>query len=291
MPDRMEELPGTSRSKIMVTPRQALAEAATYVESRIAGPPQVGVVLGSGLMHLATLLEASTKLSYAAIPHFPISHVKGHQGALYVGKLGTQSVACLAGRVHGYEGCAPERVVFGARLLAQLGCRVVLLTNAAGAVTRDFPQGTLMLITDHLNLTGSNPLIGWDEGCPQFVDMTDAYDHRLRRLAMKCAAQVSVELREGVYAGLSGPSYETPAEVRMLAQLGASAVGMSTVHETIALRDLGVRVLGLSCITNAAAGIEGCVLDHEHVQAIANSLGNKLESLFDCLVRRISEDT
>jgi purine-nucleoside phosphorylase len=275
----------------MTTPRQALAEAASYVRSRITGSPQVGIVLGSGLMHLTTVLEASTKLSYAAIPHFPLSHVKGHQGALHVGRLGAQSVACLAGRVHGYEGYAPERVVFGVRMLAQLGCSVVLLTNAAGAVTRDFPQGSLMLISDHLNLTGSSPLIGWNEGCPQFVDMTEAYDCRLRTLAMNCATQVSVELREGVYAGLSGPSYETPAEVRMLAQLGASAVGMSTVHETIALRDLGVRVLGLSCITNAGAGIEGGVLNHEHVQEIAHSVGNKLEILFACLVRRISGDS
>ncbi len=273
----------------MMTPTQAVAEAASFVRSRIDASPRVGIVLGSGLMHLATLLQANKTLKYAAIPQFPVSRVKGHQGSLQVGRIGTECVACLAGRVHGYEGHTPERVVFGVRVLAELGCRVVILTNAAGAVTPELRPGSLMLISDHLNLTGNNPLVGWHAGHPQFVDMTNAYDCKLRMMAKDCAKRVAVDLAEGVYAGLVGPSYETPAEIQMLARLGANAVGMSTVHETIALRDLGVRVVGISCITNAGAGIGERELDHEHVQEIAQGAQQKLESLVLCLIQRISQ--
>jgi purine-nucleoside phosphorylase len=258
------------------------------VAHKIQSPPNIGIVLGSGLTQLTRLLHDSTRIEYAAIPHFPISRVPGHQGVLHIGHLGTQSVACLAGRVHGYEGHPPDRVAFGARVLAQLGCRTVILTNAAGALSSDFRPGSLMLIADHLNLTGQNPLVGWHGKEAQFVNMTNAYDSELRALAQLCAKAIPVELREGVYAGLVGPSYETPAEVRMLAHLGAHAVGMSTVHETIALRDLGVRVVGISCITNAAAGIEGSILDHEHVQQVAQASRHKLESLIVTLIERMT---
>ncbi len=281
---------GPSRSEFMTTCRQAIADAASFVSARIESPPALGIVLGSGLMHLATLLQRSTEIGYAAIPEFPVSRVQGHQGSLYVGRLGSQLVACLAGRVHGYEGHAPARIVFGVRVLAALGCRVVILTNAAGAVTTEFRPGSLMLIADHLNLTGGNPLVGWYEGNPRFVDMTNAYDRALRKLALECAKSIPLELQEGVYAGLNGPSYETPAEVRMLAQLGAHAVGMSTVYETIALRDLGVRVVGVSCITNAGAGIEASVLDHAHVQNIAQASRHKFEQLVLCLAEKIGRN-
>jgi purine-nucleoside phosphorylase len=274
----------------MVTPRQAIAEATSFVQARIGESPRIGIVLGSGLMHLATLLDDSAALSYEAIPHFPVSRVKGHQGSLHVGRIDTLQVACLAGRVHGYEGHTPERVVFGARVLAALGCSIVILSNAAGAVSPELQPGSLMLISDHLNLTGNNPLIGWYGDSPQFVDMTDAYDSQLRAEAITCAKLVGVDLKEGVYAGLLGPSYETPAEIRALARLGADAVGMSTVYETIALRDLRVRVLGLSCITNVGAGIEGSILDHEHVQDVAQAAQHKLESLVLCLVRRLAQN-
>jgi purine-nucleoside phosphorylase len=273
----------------MATGKQAIKEAAEFVQSRIAIKPRVGIVLGSGLMQLAATLDLPRRLTYAAIPHFPLSHVQGHQGALYVGHLGEPTVACLAGRVHGYEGYTPEQVVFGVRLLANLGCKVVILTNAAGSVTPNLPAGSLMLITDHLNLTGSNPLIGWYGDTPQFVDMTDAYDRNLRDLAVDCAVRLGLDLKMGVYAGLGGPSYETSAEVCMLSHLGASAVGMSTVHETIALRDLGVRVLGLSCITNAGAGIEGSVLNHEHVQVVAQNSHRSLANLVANIIERIAE--
>ena len=242
-------------------------------------------------MHLATLLEANTTLKYSAIPQFPVSHVPGHEGSLHVGRIGTQMVACLAGRVHAYEGHTQERIVFGVRVLAELGCRVVILTNAAGAVSPELQPGSLMLISDHLNLTGNNPLVGWHAGHTQFVNMTDAYDRKLRKVAKDCAKRVAVELHEGVYAGVAGPSYETPAEIQMLARLGADAVGMSTVHETIALRDLGARVIGISCITNAGAGIEGSILGHEHVQEVARAAQERLKLLVLSLVQHITPES
>jgi purine-nucleoside phosphorylase len=271
----------------MTPARQAIANAASFIRARIEVQPTLGIVLGSGLMQLTSALKCCTELGYAAIPGFPQSRVKGHQGTLYVGRLGSQTVACLAGRVHGYEGHMPERIAFGVRVLAALGCRIVILTNAAGSVSAEFPAGSLMLIADHLNLTGNSPLVGWYEAAPQFIDMTNAYDGHLRKLALDCARTIPVELKEGVYAGLMGPSYETPAEVQMLARLGAHAVGMSTVYETIALRDLGVRVIGVSCITNAGAGMDASVLDHEHVQKIAQASQDKLRQLLVCIAERL----
>ncbi len=264
-----------------------VVNAAEFVQKRVPTPPSLGIVLGSGLMHLAESLGEPTAIRYGAIPGFPVSRVPGHDGVLHVGTLGGKVVACLAGRVHGYEGHSPDRSVFGVRVLAQLGCHTVILTNAAGSVSDVFGPGSLMLISDHLNLTGNNPLIGWHARGPQFVNMTNAYDVELRKIALRCAAQIPLDLREGVYAGLLGPSYETPAEIRMLARLGADAVGMSTVHETIALRDCGVRVVGISCITNAGAGIEGSILDHEHVQQVANASRFNLENLVVKLVEQI----
>lgn len=240
-------------------------------------------------MHLTRLLSENVAVRYAAIPNFPVSRVPGHEGVLHVGKLANKTVACLAGRVHGYEGHSTDRIAFGVRVLAQLGCHTVILTNAAGAISARFSPGSLMLIEDHLNLTGANPLVGWHEHGAEFINMSNAYDPELRELAMHSAASIPIDLSEGVYAGLLGPSYETPAEIRMLARLGADAVGMSTVHETIALRDLGVRVVGISCITNTAAGIEGSILDHEHVQKVANASRHTLESLVANLVERIPD--
>jgi purine-nucleoside phosphorylase len=267
--------------------RHAIDAAAAYVKSRAIQRPSIGIVLGSGLMHVAELLESRVTLPYASIPHSPLSRVHGHEGALHFGYLGDRMVACLSGRAHGYEGHSAERVVFGVRLLAQLGCALVVLTNAAGSVLPTLLPGSLMLITDHLNLTGGNPLIGWYEQSPCFVDMTNAYDLELRQLAISCATDASIPLAQGIYAGLAGPSYETPAEVRMLAILGASAVGMSTVHETIALRDMGVRVLGVSCITNMGAGLEGAILDHKHVQRIAQDARHQLEELIRLIAKRV----
>ena len=226
-------------------------------------------MLGSGLGAVAEELGGS-RIAYAEIPHMPSSGVAGHPGNLRFGRIAALPVACLQGRVHLYEGHDVSRVVFGVRLLSALGCEVVLLTNAAGGINAAFGAGSLMLIEDHLNLTGRNPLLGAHAGGGErFVDMSRAYDAELNALAEVAAARLGIGLVRGVYAGLLGPSYETPAEVRMLGVLGADAVGMSTVCETIALRQLGVRTAALSCITNAAAGIGSDRLDHTDVQRVA----------------------
>jgi purine-nucleoside phosphorylase len=245
--------------------RDRLAEAVRRV-AQLGHTPRVGVVLGSGLGDFAEVLRAAVGVKYADIPHFPAASVPGHEGVLSLGHVGDAPVACLRGRTHLYEGHSPEHVVFGVRILAGLGCRTVLLTNAAGAIRAGFAPGELMLISDHLNLTGTNPLVGGHPASGrQFVDMTHAYDPDLRQAARDSARQVGVVLHEGCYAGVLGPSYETPAEVRLLHALGADAVGMSTVLETIALRSAGVRVGAISCLTNLAAGLADAPLDHAEV--------------------------
>jgi len=229
-------------------------------------------VLGSGLGGFADELAALTRLPYAEIPEMPRSQVAGHAGNLCLGSVAGVPVACLQGRAHVYEGHSQSRAVFGVRVLAELGCRVVLLTNAAGGIHPSFVPGDLMLIVDHLNLMGDNPLRGPNFGDgPRFPDLTEAYDRGLLGLAREAARAAGVTLREGVYAALLGPSYETPAEIRMLRALGADAVGMSTVPEVIALRQLGVSVGAISCITNLAAGISAQPLDHSEVEATARS--------------------
>jgi purine-nucleoside phosphorylase len=233
-------------------------------------------VLGSGLGAFADSLEGAVTVPYSEIPNLPRPTVIGHPGRLSFGRIGTTDVACLSGRVHLYEGHAPGAVVFGVRLLAGLGCHTVLLTNAAGGIRKDLFPGDLMLVTDHVNLTGTNPLTGPEYA---FVDMTRAYDPDVARAARTAAAEVGVALREGVYAGLAGPSYETPAEIRMLATFGADAVGMSTVMETIALRRLGIRVGAVSCITNMAAGLASALLDHREVEEVARKTRAPFESL------------
>ena len=262
-----------------------LAEAAAEVRRQHAEVPKIGVILGSGLGGWAARLGGASALPYASIPHMPAPSVAGHPGELCLGRVGTTPVACLRGRVHAYEGHEVERVVFGARLLAALGCRAVLLTNAAGGIRADLSPGSLMLITDHLNLSGKNPLVAWaPEGHPAFIDMTQAYDAGLLAAARKAAHGLGLALPDGVYAALLGPSYETPAEIRMLRTLGADAVGMSTALETIALRERGVLVGAVSCITNAAAGLSAAALDHTDVQATAARARDRFEALLDAWV-------
>jgi purine-nucleoside phosphorylase len=244
-----------------------MEEALAALRARAVSNANVGVVLGSGLGRFADTLGGAVKIPYAEVPHLRPPSVAGHSGSLCFGTVGDTSVACLQGRVHLYEGHPVDDVVFGCRLLAALGCRVVLLTNAAGGIGEGLRPGTLMLVLDHLNLTGRNPLVGG----PNFVDLTYAYDIEVAEAARAAARDAAVSLAEGVYAGLLGPSYETPAEIRMLRALGAHAVGMSTVMETIALRALGVRVGAMSCITNFAAGLSQIVLDHHDVQATARA--------------------
>jgi len=249
---------------------QRVRLAAAFVAERISARPRVGVVLGSGLGAFAERLSSGVRIPYSEIPEMPRSSVVGHAGNLCTGLLGSVQVACLQGRAHVYEGNSHARSAFGVRLLAELGCSVVLLTNAAGGIHPSFAPGDLMLITDHLNLMGNNPLCGPNYGDgPRFPDLSQAYDLRLRTMAREAARHADVTLREGVYAAMLGPSYETPAEIRMLRTLGADAVGMSTVPEVIALRQLGVRVGAISCITNLAAGLSTQLLDHAEVEATA----------------------
>ena len=258
---------------------EQLAAAARYVGS-LGDRPSVGVILGSGLGGFADALTDPVRVSYADVPHLPCASVAGHAGVFCLGRVEHVPVACLQGRVHLYEGQPVSRVVFGARLLAACGCRAVLLTNAAGGISDRLQPGDLMLITDHINLMGLNPLVGLDDGAgPRFVDLSRAYDPELAAAARGAAREVGVQLGEGVYAAMLGPSYETPAEIRMLRTLGADAVGMSTVPEVIALRQRGVRVGAISCITNLAAGLEGAVLDHAHVERTAGDVRDRFSRL------------
>ncbi len=265
-----------------------LSEAVSAVQSRSKIVPAVGVVLGSGLGAWADSLSSLDRIPYSEIPRMPQSTVVGHAGNLCLGLADGVPVACLQGRVHLYEGHDPERVVFGVRLLARLGCRAVLLTNAAGGLAAAFAPGDLMLVSDHLNLMGKNPLSGpnIEDFGPRFPDMTDAYEPALRAAAREAAAETGTTLHEGVYAGLLGPTYETPAEIRMLATLGASAVGMSTVPEVIALRHMGVPAAAISCITNLAAGISKTKLDHSEVEATARQTRSRFTALLSAWVKR-----
>lgn len=238
--------------------------------------PRVAVVLGSGLGAFGdTVAERGRKIPYAELG-FPSSAVVGHAGALCLGTIETDGVsvpvACMQGRVHAYEGHEPDRVVFAVRALARWGCRTFVLTNAAGGVNAALEPGDLMLLRDHLNLTGRNPLVGPNDDRlgPRFPDLSVAYDRELREKALAAARACGIVLREGVYAALSGPSYETPAEIRMLRVLGADAVGMSTVPEVIALRHMGARCVALSCITNKGAGLSEGLLSHAEVQDVAD---------------------
>ncbi len=247
-------------------------EAAADVVAAHGPSPRLGIVLGSGLGGFVHSLSTPVSVAYASIPGMPKATVEGHAGRLWLGTVGDAgpAVACLEGRCHLYEGHPASSVVFGVRLLAKLGATAVLLTNAAGGLSPQLKPGQLMLIVDHLNLTGQNPLVGIAaQDGQRFCDMTRAYDSDLGALAQQAADEVGVALECGVYAGVLGPSYETPAEIRMLSVLGAQAVGMSTVLETIALRQLGVRVAGISLITNLAAGLSGTELSHREVQEIA----------------------
>ncbi len=253
--------------------------------------PAVGLVLGSGLGAFASALKERVGIPYDQIPHFPVSTgVVGHAGELVLGRVAKTPVVVLSGRVHFYEGRPMADVVFPARVLARLGVRAVILTNAAGGVRLSFKPGDLMLISDHINVFGTNPLIGSNEDAlgPRFPDMSAVYDPQLRKLVKETARALRIALREGVYAGLHGPSYETPAEIRMWRRLGADAVGMSTVPEALALRHAGVRVLGISTITNMAAGILRKPLDHSEVLETTRRVGDRFVRLLTAAVPKIA---
>lgn len=271
--------------------RAQLEEAAAAVRAHSPVAPRCGIVLGSGLGGLTDEIDPDAVVPYRAIPHFPAPTAAGHAGELVLGRLDGRPVAVFRGRAHLYEGYTPRQVVFPVRLLATLGAAVLILTNAAGGLNPAFQQGDLMLLTDHINFTGTNPLVGPNDDRigPRFPDMSAVYDPSLRALAEAAGRAEHVALRAGVYAGVVGPSYETPAEIRMLRALGADAVGMSTVLEAIAARHAGMRVLGLAVITNAAAGAReraAAALSHEDVLAAAAAVGPRVVTL----VRRIVRD-
>jgi purine-nucleoside phosphorylase len=244
-----------------------IAEANAYLEASTDLRPRVAVVLGSGLGGFAAELADRTEIHYSQIPGWPCSTAVGHAGKLVIGKLDGLTVAVMSGRVHLYEGYTPAQVTFGVRVLASLGVRAMVFTNAAGGINLAFGRGALVLISDHINLQGSNPLVGPNDERlgPRFPDMSEAYSKRYRDVAREAAAELGVELEEGVYAGLLGPNYETPAEIRYLRAIGADMVGMSTVPEVIVANHMGARVLGISCVTNMAAGILSQKINHDEV--------------------------
>ena len=246
---------------------EALDQAKEAVADR-TGKVDVAMILGSGLGDYADTFEGARTIPYAEIPHMPLSSVSGHAGNLVAGQKAGKRIVAMQGRAHLYEGNTPSEVAFGVRLMAALGAETLIVTNAAGGISPELTAGALMAITDQLNLTGTSCLVGENdaERGPRFLDMTAAFDPGLIETAAKVAAAQGFELRRGVYAGLLGPAYETPAEVRMLRTLGADAVGMSTVLEVLAARHVGLRVLGISCISNLAAGISKSPLSHEEVQ-------------------------
>lgn len=266
-----------------------VAEAAEFLRGHLPAPPRVAIVLGSGLGAFADRLAGAVSIPYARIPHWPPCGVVGHEGRFAAGEVGGRRVAALAGRVHYYEGYDLSAVTFGIRVLGRLGVRTLILTNAAGGIAERLTPGTLMVIDDHINLMGTNPLIGPNDERfgPRFPDLTEAYAARLRAVADEAAGALGLALAHGVYAALPGPSYETPAEIRYLRVIGADAVGMSTVPETIVARHMGLEVLGLSCITNTAAGVRPQPLSHEEVMTTADRVRDTFAALLEAILVRL----
>ncbi|MCS1350837.1 purine-nucleoside phosphorylase [Mechercharimyces sp. CAU 1602] len=266
-------------------------EARAYIASKISAAPEIGMILGSGLGVLADEITDAVHIPYDEIPHFPVSTVEGHAGQLVIGTLEGKQVAAMQGRFHYYEGYSQQEVVFPVYVMKALGVKTLVATNAAGGMNKDFQAGDLMLIEDHLNMTGSNPLIGRneDELGPRFPDMSTAYCADLRELAKKVAAEQGTTVQEGVYAGISGPNYLSPAELVMLRNLGGDAVGMSTVPEVIAARHTGLTVLGISCITDMAIGEELEPLTHEQVMAVADRTRPRFIQLVKGIVSEVKQ--
>jgi purine-nucleoside phosphorylase len=262
---------------------------AAAVRLRTFGVPDVAIVLGSGLGEFADGLEDAMTTPYGEIPYWPASAVIGHAGKLVMGSLRGRKVAALSGRAHFYEGHDLRTVTFATRVLGVLGVKTIILTNAAGGINVDFKPGTLMVIEDHINLLGSSPLIGPNEERfgARFPDMTEVYSRRLRRIADEAAHAVGVPVAHGVYVALHGPSYETPAEIRFLRTIGADAVGMSTVPEALVARHMGMDVLGISCITNPAAGVLPEPLHHDEVMEVARRVKGEVSALLEGIIERL----
>jgi purine-nucleoside phosphorylase len=271
---------------------EQVSEAAEFVRARTSLRPTIGVVLGSGLGGFASRIEGAVTLPYSEIPNFPQSTAPGHDGRLVLGTVGGTPIAVMRGRVHGYEGYVSGQVAFPARVLARLGIRTLILTNAAGGVRTTLQEGQIVLISDHINLTGQNPAIGPNDerlGL-RFFDMGDAYSRRLRKLAHEAAKAEGMTLEEGVYLSVPGPSYETPAEIRAFRTLGADLVGMSTVLETVAARHMGLEVLGISCVTNMAAGLKEQPLTAEEVLETGKRVEKEFVRLLSRIVAMIAEN-
>ena len=283
-------LPGVSSGESLSEFERA-GLAADFLSSRSPLKPEIALVLGSGLGAFADEFSSATKIPYGEIPYFPRSTAIGHAGKLVVGKVGKIPVCGMQGRVHLYEGYSVKEVAFPIRVFARMGVKAVILTNAAGGIKREFTQGTLVVIKDHINLQGANPLSGPNDERfgARFPDMSTAYDRRFREMAVGEGNHLGIGMYEGVYAGLPGPSYETPAEIRYLRTIGADLVGMSTVPEVIAARHSEIRVLGISCVTNAAAGILDQPLDHKEVLETAERVKGQFIGLLKALIPRIAE--
>jgi purine-nucleoside phosphorylase len=281
----------------MMTCYDQVAEAAAFLKARLASlSPRIGIVLGSGLGAVADAVTGPVVVPYAEIPHFPRSTVEGHMGRIVAGLLGGVPVIMMQGRVHFYEGYSPEEVTFPLRVLGALGIRAVVLTCAAGGIAEGYQVGQLVALGDHINLMGWNPLIGpneprfafWAGAGLRFPDMTEAYSKALRSLAKQAALEEGFALDEGVYLAVSGPSFETPAEIRAFRALGATLVGMSTVSETIVARHMGIEVLGLACVANLAAGLGATALSHQEVFETGRQVEQRLSRLLQRLAPRIA---
>ncbi|MGD0732668.1 MAG: purine-nucleoside phosphorylase [Terracidiphilus sp.] len=274
-----------------------VAEAAAFLRVSLGGiAPKIGIVLGSGLGAVAEAIPHPAIIPYSAIPHFPQSTVAGHSGRIVAGLLNGTPAVIMQGRVHFYEGYTPQQVTFPVRVLGALGIRAVILTNAAGGISESYRIGQLVALADHINLMGFNPIAGPNEprfgfrpgSGLRFFDMTEAYSRRLRTLAHQSATEEGFPLDEGVYVAVSGPSFETPAEIRAFRTLGATLVGMSTVPETIVARHMGLEVLGISCVTNFAAGLGATPLSHEEVFAAGRQVEDRLARLFERLLPQMA---
>lgn len=264
-------------------------DAAQFILERTSLHPHIAIVLGSGLGGFADELQDATRIPYTEIPHFPQSTAIGHAGTLVIGKLKETPLAVMQGRVHLYEGYSPQEVVFPVRVFARMGVGAVVLTNAAGGINPEYARGSLVVLRDHINLQGSNPLVGPNDDRlgTRFPDMTSAYNADFRQFALEEAERLGGDIFEGVYAAMLGPSYETPAEIRFLRTIGADLVGMSTVPEVIAARHAGLDVLAISCVTNMAAGLSGQEITHEEVLETGELVRGKFLALLRAVVPKI----
>lgn len=267
-------------------------QSADYIKSQFDATDAIGIILGSGLGNLADDIAEKQEVSYQDIPNFPMTKVPGHAGKLILGKLNGVKVLCMAGRFHFYEGYDMKTVSMPIRVMKLIGVKTVILTNAAGGINRNFSEGCLMLINDFINFMGDNPLVGEnvDELGPRFPDMVNALPQYLKDIALDCAKELGITLHSGTYMSFRGPNFETPAEIRFAATIGADAAGMSTVPEILVARHCGLPCMGISCITNMAAGITGKELSHQEVQEAANKVNKQFKDLIKAIVEKIDQN-